>query len=51
MKYWRAAAWPVCAVVGVVLALDLGGCSRASSGTASSWNPRTAAAYLDQRED
>jgi squalene-hopene/tetraprenyl-beta-curcumene cyclase len=33
------------------LAGCLGGCSQASSGSPVTWDPRTAAAYLDQRED
>ncbi len=35
----------------VCLAGCLAGCSRASSGSSSAWDPKTAAAYLDRRED
>ncbi|HTW37468.1 MAG TPA: hypothetical protein VMD49_02775 [Steroidobacteraceae bacterium] len=51
MRHWREALGPACAFLGALVALGLVGCTQASSGPASTWDPRTAAAYLDQRED
>jgi squalene-hopene/tetraprenyl-beta-curcumene cyclase len=34
-----------------LLALSLAGCSQSSGGRATTWDPRAAATYLDQRED
>jgi squalene-hopene/tetraprenyl-beta-curcumene cyclase len=51
MRYWRQALGSTCAFLCAVAVLGLVGCSRASSGPSSTWDPRAAAAYLDQRED
>ena len=51
MRRWREALRPVCALGGALVVLGLAGCSRAASGPVRTWDPRTAAVYLDQRED
>jgi squalene-hopene/tetraprenyl-beta-curcumene cyclase len=51
MRHWRNALRLACALAGSAMALALTGCSPAASDPARTWDPRSAAAYLDQRED
>lgn len=51
MRHCRETLGAAGALLGAFVALGLVGCTQASSGPASTWDPRAAAAYLDQRED
>ena len=51
MRRWRGALPAARALLGALVAVSLLGCSRAASGPARTWDAKTAAAYLDQREN